>query len=275
MPDQFLPAGLSLTQVVHSYPRHAWGSMLRVYMAEGWTAERMWNHLPHDFRRNQGAQRPWNYIQAAMGREVDKMFEEETGRKRVPIPRPRVPSVAAENPSEDDDDPSEGEEDQSEDEENPNEDESGTETNPPPRPLKTHADLTLDQLKKIAYIADHKVNEIEQRIIALKPEATQEYRSIWKKAQDEWYQAQMDAYKRDTGRDLRHSRKPNLVLREVWKTGYPRSDDEGLAEYHARADWNAWYKLTKQFQDLEKARRAQLQQMQLELANATTARIDG
>ncbi|EXJ72918.1 uncharacterized protein A1O5_04066 [Cladophialophora psammophila CBS 110553] len=37
-----------------------------------------------------------------------------------------------------------------------------------------------------------KAKDIEQQIIALKPEATQEYRSMWKQTQDEWYQVQMD-----------------------------------------------------------------------------------
>ncbi|EXJ76925.1 hypothetical protein A1O3_10082 [Capronia epimyces CBS 606.96] len=85
--DTILPARLSLQEICKQYPNHVWGSLLRIFIAEGWTAEQIWQELPEDYRHNEATTRPWNYIQAAFGRETDQMTKEETGQKRVPAKR--------------------------------------------------------------------------------------------------------------------------------------------------------------------------------------------
>ncbi|EXJ81820.1 hypothetical protein A1O1_07885 [Capronia coronata CBS 617.96] len=94
--DEILPARLSLEEICRLYPNHVWGSMLRIFMAESWTAEGIWQALPAGYRHAEANTRPWNYIQAAFGREVDQMTREETGKKRVPQKR------KADNDSDDD-----------------------------------------------------------------------------------------------------------------------------------------------------------------------------
>lgn len=85
--DTVLPARLTLAEICRLYPNHVWGSLLRVFIAEGWTAEQVWQALPASYRHNEASTRPWNYLQAAFGRETDQMTREETGRKRIPKKR--------------------------------------------------------------------------------------------------------------------------------------------------------------------------------------------
>ena len=84
-----LPVGTTLKQVCNFFPLHVWGDGIRLFMAEGWTAEQIWNEIPLEARNSGAATRPWNYLQQAMGREADKMFEENGNLKRVPIKRKR------------------------------------------------------------------------------------------------------------------------------------------------------------------------------------------
>ncbi len=90
-----IPAGTSLTQICQGWPRHVWGEMLRIFLSEQWDARRIWDLLPPNARNN-AQNRPWNYIQAAMGREVDLMMQEDTGERRVPVRKPKSPSPDAE-----------------------------------------------------------------------------------------------------------------------------------------------------------------------------------
>lgn len=87
--DVNIPMGLTLKHLCRFYPLHCWGDGLRMFMAEGWTAEQIWKELPHGARCHGASTRPWNYLQQAMGREADKMYEEAGNVKRVPIKRKR------------------------------------------------------------------------------------------------------------------------------------------------------------------------------------------
>ncbi|RMZ85322.1 hypothetical protein DV736_g6585, partial [Chaetothyriales sp. CBS 134916] len=77
-----VPARTSLKEMCEKYPRHVWGTGLRVFGCEQWGAKEIWQLLPQDYRLESAAQRPWNYLQAAMGRELDKVAAEE-GRPRI------------------------------------------------------------------------------------------------------------------------------------------------------------------------------------------------
>lgn len=89
-----VPAGTTLEDMCRFYPLHVWCDALRIFHAEGWTAEQIWNYLPENARNNSTARgRPWNYIQAAIGREADKMNEEAGNGKRIPQKRISEKSV--------------------------------------------------------------------------------------------------------------------------------------------------------------------------------------
>ncbi|ETI26774.1 hypothetical protein G647_10219 [Cladophialophora carrionii CBS 160.54] len=93
--NDVIPAGTSLRQVCQHFPRHVWGDMLRIFLSEQWDARRIWEMLPPNMRNN-STNRPWNYLQAAMGREVDTMMQEDTGVRRVPLKKARTPTPAPE-----------------------------------------------------------------------------------------------------------------------------------------------------------------------------------
>lgn len=96
--DTFLPVGMSLSEILAQYPNHVWNDGLRLFMAEGWQAERMWHLLPSDARNAGASTRKWNYLQQALGREADKVGQEQFGEKRVPDKR-----VKKDEPDEDND----------------------------------------------------------------------------------------------------------------------------------------------------------------------------
>ena len=81
--DEPLPAGLTLKQVCNDYPNHVWGSGLRIFMRENWDAERIYRELPTGCKPDGAEQRKWNYLQQAMGREDDRMAQED-GNPREP-----------------------------------------------------------------------------------------------------------------------------------------------------------------------------------------------
>jgi len=85
--DVDIPVGTTLKNMCQFYPFHCWGDGLRIFMAEGWTAEQMWKQLPRDARCDQARERPWNYLQQAMGREADIIYVEAGNSKRVPMKR--------------------------------------------------------------------------------------------------------------------------------------------------------------------------------------------
>jgi len=87
--DVDIPIGTTLKHMCQYYPLHCWADGLRIFMAEGWTAEQMWKQLPPDARCDQARERPWNYLQQAMGREADIIYVEAGNNKRVPTKRKR------------------------------------------------------------------------------------------------------------------------------------------------------------------------------------------
>jgi hypothetical protein len=95
----FLPVGASLSEILAHYPNHVWNDGLRLFMAEGWQAEKMWNILPTDARNDGANTRKWNYLQQALGREADKVGQEQFGEKRVPDKRRKEGVVGLDNKS--------------------------------------------------------------------------------------------------------------------------------------------------------------------------------
>ncbi|RVX70996.1 hypothetical protein B0A52_06154 [Exophiala mesophila] len=82
--DTVLPAHLTLDEIAKRYANHVWGQMLRVFVAEGWDAPRIYNALPQDARAKRQKGRPWNFLQHGIGREQDHIYFEVTGHKRQP-----------------------------------------------------------------------------------------------------------------------------------------------------------------------------------------------
>jgi len=85
--EAVIPVGTTLEQLCSRYPLHCWADGLRIFMAENWSAEQIWHGLPHDARNEGASVRKWNYLQQAMGREADKMYEEDENTPRVIIKR--------------------------------------------------------------------------------------------------------------------------------------------------------------------------------------------
>ncbi|KAL2434037.1 hypothetical protein ABEF95_014092 [Exophiala dermatitidis] len=56
--DTVLPARLSLEEICARYPNHVWGSLLRIFLSEGWTGGRIWEALPADARLDAAMTRP-------------------------------------------------------------------------------------------------------------------------------------------------------------------------------------------------------------------------
>lgn len=75
--DTVIPMGTSLNEIIRDYPLHVWGTGLRLFLAEGWGAQRVYNQLAQGVRRTGAKTRPWNYIQQAYGREARLMADEQ------------------------------------------------------------------------------------------------------------------------------------------------------------------------------------------------------
>lgn len=86
-PTDTLPAGLSLLELMNNYPNHCWGEGLRLLMAEGVTAEELYNNIPEQARHTVATTRQHNYLQHAYSRELGRMVADEAGVKRQPIKR--------------------------------------------------------------------------------------------------------------------------------------------------------------------------------------------
>ncbi len=82
-----LPARLSLREICQHFPNHVWGNGLRLFMHEYIRPEQIWRDLPDNVRMKGCKGRMHNYLQQAIGRQIDAMMLEETGEKRVIIPR--------------------------------------------------------------------------------------------------------------------------------------------------------------------------------------------
>ena len=81
-----IPARQTLEEICQKYPNHVWGSGLRIFMHEQMPASKIWDHLPSNFRMKGCKNRPHNYLQAAIGREIDHMMK-NSGDKRAIIKR--------------------------------------------------------------------------------------------------------------------------------------------------------------------------------------------
>ena len=81
-----IPARVTLEEICQKYPNHVWGSGLRIFMHEQMPASKIWDHLPSKFRMKGCKNRPHNYLQAAIGREIDHMMK-DSGDKRAIIKR--------------------------------------------------------------------------------------------------------------------------------------------------------------------------------------------
>ncbi|ETN46106.1 uncharacterized protein HMPREF1541_00290 [Cyphellophora europaea CBS 101466] len=113
---EILPAGLSLEEICELYPNHVWGEMLRIFLSEGWTGASIFEALPGDVQKairagRSGAPektRPQNYMQAACGREIDKMANEDNMYRPVKSApnkgKKRKSRRSSEDDQEDDDD---------------------------------------------------------------------------------------------------------------------------------------------------------------------------
>ena len=82
-----IPARLTLREICQRYPNHVWGTGLRLFMHEHCPAELIWQYLPDGVRMKGCKGRPHNYLQQAIGREIDKIMKEDTGRDRQIIKR--------------------------------------------------------------------------------------------------------------------------------------------------------------------------------------------
>lgn len=91
-----LPAGLSLSEICLRFPNHVWGDMLRLFISEGWEARRIYDNFPEQVRtecekdadsKKSHSGRPHNFLQAAIGREIDVMANEDHIYRRI-LPNP-------------------------------------------------------------------------------------------------------------------------------------------------------------------------------------------
>ncbi|KIX97349.1 uncharacterized protein Z520_06801 [Fonsecaea multimorphosa CBS 102226] len=206
--------------------------MLRVFISEGLSADYIWRLTPPDMRNTRSIMRPWNYIQAAIGREVDRMVFEETGIRRVPPPRPRRTSNNSDNNNDDDND----EDDSSESDDVSSED-----------AVRTPADLTVRELQEIARITQNRSREVQATIIDHTGQE-QVQRDRWRQTRQDWARELRDAYAVDTGTDMPPTNNPVVMLRILWRSQNVQNEDETVDEYVARANWNAWNMFARQAQ---------------------------
>ncbi|OAP55869.1 hypothetical protein AYL99_10021 [Fonsecaea erecta] len=244
--DTPLPAGLTLEQIIRSYPRHAWGTMLRVFLAEGWPADRIWRLMPEDMRNTKSAARPWNYIQAAMGREIDRMAFEDTGVHRVPPKRERT--------SKDND----SGEDQSDAEAVPEATES---TTPSPsaqggQPVLTAADLTFPHLQEIARITHAETMEVREIIRSYGPRGETAFLE-WRQMRRDWARRIRHAYATDTGLEMA-TNNPVQMLGLLWRSQNPARQGESAEAYRARANLHIWGMWTRESQRFLKELKSKL-----------------
>lgn len=76
--DTIIPLGTSLRDIIRHYPLHVWGDGLRLFMAEGWSATKVYKRLPAVAKHGEGKKaRPWNYMQEAFERQMLAMNDEQ------------------------------------------------------------------------------------------------------------------------------------------------------------------------------------------------------
>lgn len=279
--DQILPGGLSLPEICAQYPNHVWGSMMRVFLAEEWHAERIWNALPQDVRHHTTRARPWNYIQQAIGREIDRMFFEVTGCRRVPVPREVGEAVG----SNEDDSDGDGD-DVADDTDGARLDPKCSNAHGTPQyngqqpsrgtgwdmfargQTPQEADLSIAELQAIAAQERERGLFILGRIQAIDPGLGRIQKTTdrdpdpdagltpntsamdaYRRRQDRWAQSLLGAFGAASSGEQIASRDPVEMLRHVWEFLNPWQEDaETLLEYATRSSWWAWRHYTATLQ---------------------------
>ena len=227
-----IPAGTTLRQVCELYPRHVWGEMLRIFLAESWDARSMWEAIPHGARNNSTRGRAWNYFQAAMGRELDIMHLEETGTRRLVLPTrvaqapaPSTLSPAAAQPVQPDD-------------LYPIVDKS----------IDIHsidwddaAEVNLRQLVALTSQQREHAIELSRAILLLRGYRANEREAIryYRRQHDRELREVYRNYQELTGQEM-GTREAIPMYRLLWIQRNPRVYGETMASYNARATWNAW-----------------------------------
>jgi Myb-like DNA-binding domain len=77
---QALDARLSLQEVCYAHAKILAGPILRIFMHEGWTPEKMWECIPAEHRQGTSSLDacPWAWLDAAFEAELDVMIQDET-----------------------------------------------------------------------------------------------------------------------------------------------------------------------------------------------------
>lgn len=94
----YLPARLTLAQICQEYPQFVRGTILRMFVREGWTAEDIWNNISDGVLAGTADHSyPWSPIQANIDKEIQYMVanddyasedEQEVIYLRTPTPDP-------------------------------------------------------------------------------------------------------------------------------------------------------------------------------------------
>jgi hypothetical protein len=204
-----IPARTSLREICARYPNHVWGSMLRIFRAEGWGSEKIWNALPSDVRHSVAQTRPWNYLQQATGREIDRMIVEETGARRTIAAR--VSPVSA----------------------------------TPAPALRTERDLTIVDLQTMAVHERARILDGLSQVMPFPVPVAGVVPVGYAEAEFRRREARWAGGLRNVlqavapGFELR-SRNPVDLLRTVWQVRHPAAANETLLEYQRRSSWHAW-----------------------------------
>ena len=241
-PDEhtIIPAGTTLRDVLQYYPRHVWGEMLRVFLSERWEARAMYDLLPQE-ARNHANTRPWNYLQAAMGREMDQMSKEETGKARIKVKKDNSAKEEANN-------------------EKPLESK--------PQQYYPEEQLTRDTLIYIASANRGRAVRAERaRLVLEGTPSRREADRRWHYRHGVWLRQMLVDWRTEQGHDM-PTRQPVEVMRIIWLTRYPQQVGESLLDYQTRATDGAWRFYAQETEqladdadrDLEEALRAQDEQ---------------
>jgi hypothetical protein len=222
-----IPAGTSLGDVCRFYPRHVWGEMFRIFRTERWNGRRIWELLPVDARHNSN-ERPWNYLQAAIGREIDAMMR-EAGHEREVVKRPRTSGQPSQQASPNSAGTSSASEGDTDDDIWQAEDENWV------------SYQTTDNLAALAGRVRDRTFRVERRILrlqnangAVSDEAAER---AYRQRHNSYLRQRLFEFEIETGPMT--EREPLDVFRTYWTRIYPRQPGQDEAKYNKRADWYA------------------------------------
>ncbi|KAJ9605547.1 hypothetical protein H2200_010204 [Cladophialophora chaetospira] len=274
--DVVIPAGTTLSQVCEKYPRHVWGEMLRIFISERWDARRIWELLPPNARNN-AVNRPWNYIQAAMGREIDLMTQEETGVRRVP-PKKKSPAPTAE----------EGRKalDQELNEVDDNDlarESIASDDNHPANDPYNRMDVKwanrLDVPQLIEMTRQYRelgVNaELARILVTYNAGGERDAERAWRRRHNAWARRFLGDFELRFGEPL-ESREPIEMIRQLFMRLNARMLGETHDNYNDRVNWNVWSHYAGVVQGLQDAAEADYRDLiraELERDAAMTAEV--